>query len=312
MSSAGDSPNFTNGRLGDAIEALAGLEFLVVHDTFLTALAQRADVVLPRATFAEKDGTFTNLERRVQRFKPAMVREGQGLPESRVLTELARRIRPDALPPMEPAQVFDELAKVSRIYGGISHDRLEREGSLILRTQSDSPQPTQVLYASRQHNGLQWPCPAPEHPGTATLYSGGFGERRAEPMTPALNLAAPEGPAEFPLRFAPGRVLLQQHRDMEIVKGKRNRIAREEWVEINPADAAETGVSEGDKVSVETSEGILPGVARFNSRIPRGVVGCTGLFGQLAIEMEASQEPDPAALLPGLEVRPARLIKTER
>ncbi len=307
----GDSPNFTNGRLGDAIEALAGLEFLVVHDTFLTALAQRADVVLPRATFAEKDGTFTNLERRVQRLKPAMTRDGQGRPEGRVLTELARRIRPDALPPMEPAQVFDELAKASRIYGGISHARLEREGSLILRTQPDSPQPTQVLYASRQHNGLQWPCPSPEHPGTPTLYSGGFGERRAEPMTPALNLAALEGPAEFPLRFAPGRVLLQQHRDMEIVKGKRNRIAREEWVEINPADAAETGVSAGDKVSVETSEGIIPGVARFNSRIPRGVVGCTGLFGQLAIEMEASQEPDPAALLPGLEVRPARLIKAE-
>lgn len=137
-------------------------------------------------------------------------------------------------------------------------------------------------------------------------------------MTPAFNLpplraSAGEGLAEFPLWFAPGRVLLQQHRDMEIVKGKRNRIMREEWVEINPADAAETGVSEGDKVAVETPDGsILPGVARFNSSLPRGVVGCTGLFGQLAIEMEASQEPDPAALLPGLEVRPARLVKAER
>ena len=314
----GDSPNFTNGRLGDAVEALAALDFLVVHDTFLTTLAQRADVVLPRDTFAEKDGTYTNLERRVQRLKPALARDDGGRSEGRVLTELAQRIKPDALPPMEPAQVFDELAKAAQIYGGISHVRLEREGSLVLRTQLDSPQPTQVLYASRQHNGLQWPCPDSEHPGTATLYLGGFGERKAEPMTPAFNLpplraSAGEGLAEFPLWFAPGRVLLQQHRDMEIVKGKRNRIMREEWVEINPADAAETGVSEGDKVAVETPEGsILPGVARFNSSLPRGVVGCTGLFGQLAIEMEASQEPDPAALLPGLEVRPARLVKAER
>ncbi len=326
----GDSPNFTNGRLGDAIEALAGLDFLVVHDTFLTALAQRADVVLPRTTFVEKDGTYTNLERRVQRLKPtlrqAQGRDGGGRGEDRMLTELAQRIKPGALPPMEPAQVFDELTEAAHIYGGISHVRLEREGSLVLRTQLDSPQPTQVLYASRQHNGLQWPCPPAseegrEHPGTATLYLGGFGERKAEPMTPAFNLPLPSPSGgglgwgrpspEFPLWFAPGRVLLQQHRDMEIVKGKRNRIMREEWVEINPADAAETGVSEGDKVAVETSEGILPGVARFNSRLPRGVVGCTGLFGQLAIEMEASQEPNPAPLLPGLEVRPARLVKSE-
>ena len=82
-------------------------------------------------------------------------------------------------------------------------------------------------------------------------------------------------------------------------------------MEINPFDAVETGVSEGDKVAVETSEGILPGVARFNLRLPRGVVGSTALFGQLAIEMEASEKPNPAPLLPGLEVRPARLVKVE-
>ena len=323
----GDSPNFTNGRLGDAIEPLAGLDFLAVHDTFLTTLAQRADVVLPRTTFVEKDGTYTNLERRVQRLKPALVHDDGGHSEDWVLTELARRIKPDVLPPMMPAQIFEELTATAHIYGGISHSRLEREGSLVLRTQLDSPQPTQVLYASRQHNGLQWPCPpAPEqgreHPGTATLYLGGFGERKAEPMTPAFNLPIPSPSGgglgrgrpspDFPIWFAPGRVLLQQHRDMEIVKGKRNRIMREEWVEINPSDAAETGVSEGDKVAVETTEGVLPGVARFNPRLPKGIVGCTGLFGQLAIEMEASQEPNPAASLPGLEVRPARLVKVER
>ena len=308
----GDSPNFTNGRLGDAIESLSALDFLVVHDTFLTPLAQRADVVLPRTTFAEKDGTYTNLERRVQRLKPALAQDGRGYSEGRVLTELAQRIKPGALPPMESSQVFDELARVAPIYGGISHARLEREGALVLRTQPDSPQPTQVLYASRQHNGLQWPCPDAGHPGTATLYLGGFGERKAVPMTPAFGLSTPQGLAEFPLWFAPGRVLLQQHRDMEIAKGKRNRIMREEWMEIHPDDAAEAGVSAGDQVAVETAEGLLPGVARLNSHLPRGVVGCTGLFGQLAIEMEASPEPDPAALLPGLEVRPARLVKVEQ
>ena len=150
----GDSPNFTNGRLGDAIESLAALDFLAVHDTFLTALAQRADVVFPRTTFAEKDGTYTNLERRVQRLKPASAQDGRGYSEDRLLTELAERIKPGVLPAMESSQVFDELAKVASIYGGISHARLEREGSLVLRTQPDSPQPTQVLYASRHNHHL--------------------------------------------------------------------------------------------------------------------------------------------------------------
>ena len=86
---------------------------------------------------------------------------------------------------------------------------------------------------------------------------------------------------------------------MEVVKGKRNRIQREEWVEVNPSDAAGMGLAEGDKVAVETPEGLLPGVARFNERLPRGVVASTALFGQLAIDMEASEEFDPCRHAPG-------------
>ena len=96
---------------------------------------------------------------------------------------------------------------------------------------------------------------------------------------------------------------------MSIVKGKRNRIEREEWVELNPQDAAAWGITEGDKVAVETAAGRLPGVARFADSIPLGVVASTALFGQLAIEMQASDWPDPAARLPGLDIQPARLLK---
>ena len=305
----GNSPNFGNGRLGDAIDDLAKADFLVVHDTFLTPLAQKADVVLPRVTFVEKSGTYTNIERRVQLLKPGLRKDDDSQPESWVFTQLARRIDPGAFPEMTPAQTLDEIGQVASIYGGISHGRLEKEGSLVLRTQPDSPQPTQVLYASRQHRGLQWPCPDVEHPGTQTLYSGGFEQRKAEPLTPAFNLPVPEATTEFPLWFAPGRVLLQQHREMDIIKGKRNRIQREEWVELNPSYAAASGLAEGDKVRVETTGGLVPGVVRFNTGLPHGVVASTALFGQLAIEMEASQEFDPAPLLEGLEVRPARLVK---
>ena len=308
----GNSPNFSNGRLGDAIEALAGIDTLVVHDTFLNPLAQKADVVLPRITFAEKSGTYTNLERRVQLGKTGLHRNDNARSEAWVFSQLAERLNPGILPETSPADTMDEIGKVASMYGGITHKRLESEGSLVLRTHPDSPQPTQVLYASRQHNGLQWPCPEDGHPGTASLYVEGFGDRKAEPMTPAFGLPVPELPPELPMWYTPGRVLLQQHREMEVVKGKRNMINREEWVELNPADASEGGIAEGDKVAVETLDGTMNGVARFNQGLPKGVIGTTGLFGQLAIDMEASQEPDPAAMLQGLEVRPAKLVKVEQ
>jgi predicted molibdopterin-dependent oxidoreductase YjgC len=304
----GNSPNFTNGRLGDALEAFSKLDLLVVHETFLTPLAQRADVVLPRTTFAEKDGTFTNLERRVQRIKPAVSRNDSAPAEGWVLIQLAELLKPGAVRATSPAETMDEIAQVAPIYAGVSHRRLENEGTLVLRTQLESPQPTQVLYASRQHRGLQWPCTAADHAGTPTLYSDGFGDTKAVPLTPSFFASPPEPSSGFSMWFAPGRVLLQQHREMEVVRGKRNRIKREEWVEVNPDDATRLGIAEGDKVAVETEDGLLPGVARFNPNVPRGVVASTGLFGQLAIDMQASEEFDPASMLEGLAVRPARLV----
>lgn len=306
----GDSPNFTNGKIGNALDALASVDFLVVHDTFLTPLAERADVVLPRPTFAEKDGTYTNLERRVQRVKPARTFDDDARPESWVLLQLASRIAPGVLEDVPPADVMQEISLTVSIYGGITHQRLDREGSLVLKTQLESPQPTQVLYASRQHRGLQWPCTDAKHPGTPVLYADGFGGRLAVSISPSSIYAAPPPPPEgFPLWFAPGRVLLQQHREMEVAKGKRNRIIREEWVELNPQDAATMELEEGDKISVQTPEGQFPGVARYNPHVPRGTVSSTSLFGQLAIDMEASEEFEPAAMLPGLLVCPARVLK---
>ena len=307
----GNSPNFTNGRLGGALEALASLEFLVVHDTFLTPLAQRADVVLPRVTFAAKDGTYTNLERRVQRVKPAVRSEGQARPESWVIAELARRMNADGFQFASASETMDEISRVVPIYGGISHRRLEREGTLVLRTNLESPQPTQVLYASKQDRGLQWPCYDGKDAGTPALYDGGFPERKAEPIIPDFAGEVPGPGPDFPLWFVPGRVLLQQDRPMEVVKGKRNRIQREEWVELNPGDGAEWDIEEGAKVLVELEDGRIPGVARFNSSLPRGVVASTALFGQLAIDMQASEEFDPASLLPGLDTKKARLVRSQ-
>jgi len=306
----GDSANFSNGRLGDGLAALSRLEFLVVHDAFLSPVAELADVVLPRVTFAEKDGTFTNLERRIQRLKSAVnFKNNDSRPESWVICELARRMGSPGFDFVSPDQVMDEIARLSPIYAGVSYNRLEKEGGLVLRTQLESPQPTQVLYASREYRGIQWPCGEEGAPSCPTLYVEGFPIGKAAPVTPEFRAADIQTDAEYPSWWVPGRVLLQQQREMQVVKGKRNRIEREEWVELNPSDAAGWSIEEGDSVEVQTGGQLLAGRAVLVDSVPPGVIATTSLFGQLAVDLQESQEPNPAASVPGLNICVARVVK---
>ncbi|HLF03856.1 MAG TPA: molybdopterin-dependent oxidoreductase, partial [Dehalococcoidia bacterium] len=131
----GDSANLDNGRLGDGLAALGNLEFLVVVDTFLGPAAQRAHVVLPRSTFAEKHGTYTNLERRIQRLQPSMhPKKGEAQAEGWVLRQLAQRLGNRGLDYPSAAAVMDEMAKAMPIYAGVSYPRLAPEAALVLRS----------------------------------------------------------------------------------------------------------------------------------------------------------------------------------
>jgi predicted molibdopterin-dependent oxidoreductase YjgC len=323
----GDSANFSNGSLGDALAALQKLEFLVVHDTFLSATARLADVVLPRATFAEKDGTYTNLERRVQRLRPVIrPRNTQAQPESWVLGQVARRMKATGFDQATAAEVMDEIASVAPIYAGISYQRLEEEAVTVLRTNPQSPAPTQVLYADKEYRGIQWPCPARGVAGTSVLYADGFPSGKAQPITPQFRgsgVGAQHGVPlqtnpEYPVWFVPGRVLLQSEREINVAKGRLNRIVRDELIELNPADAIRWSIQEGDRVEVQRVVGAtgqpageFVGLARVVDSIPPGVIASTGLFGQLAVELQASQDVDPMSKIPGLGVSPARVIKLE-
>ena len=305
----GASPNFTNGKLGDGLAALDNLEFLVVCDSFLTDAAQRADVVLPRATFAEKDGTFTNLERRIQRLNPGKsLPEGGARPEWQVICDVAHKMGAPGFIQASPSETMDEIARVAPVYAGVSYRSLANQGGLTFKTDLKSPQPTQVLYASREDRGLQWPV-QDGGKGTPVLHEGGFKDRRAEPTTPAFLSADVELDADFPLWFVPGRVLLQQEREIKIIQGRRNSIQRDEIVELNPVDASSMSIEEGANVVVEMSIGSLVGLATINEAVPVGVVASTSLFGQLAIDLQISDEMEPASRVPGLDIRPARLSK---
>ena len=310
MMIVGDSPNLENGKLGEGLAALEKLDFLVVVDTFLSPAAERASVVLPRATFAEKEGTFTNLERRVQRLKRVLqVDKAQRQPESWVFCQLARRMEAGGLGYASPAEIMNEIAEVVPIYSGVSYQRLEEEGPLSFRTTLESPQPTQVLYSSREHPGIQWPSAGQDPGGTPTLFVGGFPSEKAEVETPQFRAAGLPSSAEYPSWYVPGRVLLQHDREIKVIKGKRNQIACEVWLEMNPADAAAQEIQDGDEVELVTARHNLAGRARVLDSVPPGVIAGTSLFGQLALDMAASEAMDPASRVDGLEALPARISK---
>ena len=127
------------------IEALKSLDFLIVQDIFLTDTAQYADVVLPGVSFAEKDGTFTNTERRVQRVRKAVTPQGNARDDWRIICDLAKLMGYE-MDYSSPSEIMDEIAKVTPSYGGISYSRLEE-------------------------SSLQWPCPDATHPGTKFLHA---------------------------------------------------------------------------------------------------------------------------------------------
>ena len=314
----GDSANFSNGRLGNGLDALENLEFLVVQDSFLSPPAQRAQVVLPRATFAEKDGTYTNLERRIQRLKPGIqLKNNQSQPEGWTICQIAKRMNASGFDFSSSGDVMTEIARLSPIYAGVSYQRLEREASLVLRsdpltsfgTTLDNPKPTQLLYTGREHRGIQWPCTAGDAPGSPILYSDGFPPGQAAAVTPEFRVPEVRADPEYPVSLVPGRVLLQQDRDMRVEEGRLNRIVREEVVQLNPADAAGWNIGEGDPVEISTRSNRWIGRARLDATVPPGMVASTGLFGQLAVDLQTSEDMDPMSKVPGLDLAPARVTK---
>lgn len=305
----GGSQNFANGQFGDGLAALQNLDFLAVVDSFLSPAAQIADVVLPRSTFAEKDGTFTNLERRIQRVRPAVsVKNNDSRPEGWIIAQLAQLLGVDGISYDEPAAVMDEIAAISVNYGGVNYQRLAAESTLVMKTGMDAPRPTQLLYTSREERGIQWPCPDGASPSCPALYLNGFPNGKAEPGAPRFRVAEPVVNDTWPAVFVPGRVLLQRDRDMEIAADDMNRVVRDEEVQLNPVDAANWGINVGDSVTLDTPRRTLTGIAAVDSGMPLGMVGVTTLFGQLAVELQMSEDINPMARVPGLDIEPCRVV----
>lgn len=254
----GENPLLSEPDLHHTEKALRNLEFVVVQDVFLHETAQMADVVLPATVFAEKDGTFTNSERRVQRVRKAVNGPGQSRPDWLILSEVARRVSERQGLGLEsqfaythPSEIWDEMAGLMPAVAGITYGRLEEEG------------------------GVQWPCPTVDHPGTRYLYEKDFPRGPRAKFVPfEQGPAAAELPGGgYPLALTTGRVLYHWHGGT-ITRRSPGLMERAPEVEvsINPEDGERYAVGDGDLVRLTSRRGEMEARAVLTDRMRRGEV----------------------------------------
>ena len=252
----GENPLLTEPNLAHAREAIAKLDFLVVQDIFMHETAELADVVLPAASFAEKEGTFTNSERRVQRVRQVIAPVGQSRADWEIVQDVARRtarrlgMSSYGFEHGSAASVFDELASLTPIMAGLSHRRLDEEG------------------------GIQWPCPSDDHPGTARLYDESF-PRGLGKFIPVRQLPpSAEAPDDrYPLILNTGRVLYHWHGGTMTrrVDGLVDSFP-ELRVAIHPNDAARMEIVNDEPVWVASRRGRLEGVSFVTEDVAEGSI----------------------------------------
>ncbi len=295
----GENPMLTDPDVNHVRQCLTALDLLVVQDIFLSETAALADVVLPAASFVEKDGTFTNTERRVQLVRRAIPAPGQALADWEIVAAVAQRLlalgahgylpadgasadRPQGLHSgwdyLSPADIMDEIAALTPSYGGIHHWRLEKAG-------------------------LQWPCPNDNHPGTPILHVGKF-TRGVGRFSGVEYLPPAELPdAEFPLTLTTGRELWHYHTGSMTRRSKGlNAQSPDGFIEINPEDAQTDAIHDGDWVQVVSRRGEVKTRARVTEDVPPGVVFMTFHFAEAPANALTIPVLDPIAKIPSFKV----------
>jgi formate dehydrogenase major subunit len=246
----GENPMIADVDVNHCREQFKKLDCLIVQDIFLTETAELADIVLPAASFAEKDGTFTNTERRVQRVRKAVNSPGNAKPDWEIIAEISKRLGYENKF-ATPREIMEEISRLTPSYGGISHDRLENV------------------------EGLHWPCPHKDHPGTPVLHKEKFARQGGKAVFIGTRYTAPkEIPDEnYPLILTTGRLLYHFHtRSMSGKVDGLNKKSGRSIIEINPIDAEKIGISNGEKVKVSSRRGEVISTAVVTGIVSVGVI----------------------------------------
>lgn len=286
----GENPMLSDPDTNHVRRCLEHLGFLVVQDIFLTETAEMADVVLPGSSFAEKAGTFSNTERRVQMVSPAVPLPGEARTDWEIICDLAQRVQGEApAAPYagfdygSPAEIMEEIAALTPSYAGVRHERLG-------------------------NHGLQWPCPTLEHPGTPILHVGKF-SRGLGRFVPVDWLPPAEQPdEEYPLVLTTGRVLYHYHTGSLSRRSQGlAEIYPEGTVEIHPEDALRLGIADGSLAQVTSRRGSVTAKAEVTTRTQPGLVFMTFHFADAAANVLTIAALDPVAKIPQYKVCAVRV-----
>ncbi len=280
----GENPLVSDPDLNHAEKALANLDFLVVQDIFLSDTAKFADVVLPSASFAEKDGTFTNTERRVQRVRKAINPPGNSHQDWEIICDLSSRMG-YPMTYQNSKAIMKEIARVTPSYAGITYSRLEKEA-------------------------IHWPCLTAEHPGTPRLHAGKF--TRGLGLFHAIDYIPPaELPDKaYPLFLTTGRLLYHFHTGTMTMQSEGlNDLVPECFVEISSEDAHKYEVKEGDLLKVSSRRGDIRARARISSQAIKGTIFIPFHFAKAAANRLTNAALDPIAKIPEFKVCAVRIEK---
>lgn len=281
-------PNQTHTR-----HSLEKLDFIVSQDIFINETGMMADVILPATSFAEKDGTFTNSDRRVQRVRAAVPPVAQSRPDWEILCELGKRIEQRMNKPLthgfdfsHPSEIWEEMRAVTPDFYGITYERLEAEG------------------------GVHWPCPSLDHPGTPFLFSDGFPRGRGKFWEIPFGTESEQPDPDYPFNLSTGRVLYHWSGSTMTGNSRLEDIYPEATCEVHPDDAAALGVLTGDWVQLTSRRGSVKARALITSRSPRGTLFLPFHFAEAAANMLTWEKVDGRAKIPDYKNTAIKAEKT--
>jgi len=289
----GENPMISEPDQNHTRRALEQLEFLVCQDIFINETGEMADVILPAVSFAEKDGTFTNSDRRVQRVRKAVEPVGSSRADWEILADLGRRIERrlglqlvHGFEYAHPRDIWEEMRQVTPDFYGITYERLEREG------------------------GVHWPCPSLEHPGTPFLFADGFPRGRGKFWEVEFGTESEQPDADYPFNLSTGRVLYHWHGSTMTGRSKLEDIFPEAVCEINPADARDLGLETGDWVEVRSRRGAIKTRVLVTERSPQGTIFIPFHFAEAAANLLTAVQLDRRAKIPDYKNTAVAIHKT--
>ena len=279
-----ENPALSDPDVNHVLESLNKLDFLIVQDIFLTETAKFAHLVLPASCFAEKTGTYTNTERRFQLLRHVVDPPGEAKGDFEILCLLANALGLD-FPYSHPGEVMEEIASLVPAYGGVRFDRLERAG-------------------------LQWPCPDPGHPGTQFLHEHKFTRGKGLFVVPQYTPPYEKPDEEYPYYLNTGRMFAHYHTGTMTRRSPfLNRELEGPYAEINPEDAMQAGIREGDRIRITSRRGSIVTAARITERVARGCIFAPFHFTEARANILTNPVLDPISKIPEFKVCAVKVEK---